>query len=229
MLELDRTLGSSRQLRDQSLAVVGLSVGLAPQLGVEHGEVIRHDQPDLVLRPVGRRVVVFGGLVLAGDLEPEPLEHEVRLPRVLPAAELLGHEDAAQEVPARQADHGLRGVPLALVDEHVAGGLTERITGTGVEVGARLEDVRAGQTCRDRLGHVAGPGGQSPEEVTMARSQHMTAYGSIRSQACLDPFYDQPHSLPSRRSRSETLGRWPAWTASPRLTRASRDAPCGRS
>ena len=125
------------QKGNQSLAVLRLLVWLTLQLGFEHGEVIRHDEPNLLLRPVTGGIGILDGLTFAlpNDRESQLSEHEVGLSRSLTAAEFLGQQDSTQGVPARQADNGFGRVSLPLVQKFVTRRLTERMIETGVEVG----------------------------------------------------------------------------------------------
>ena len=88
-----------RQKGNQSLAVLRLLVWLTLQLGFEHGEVIRHDEPNLLLRPVTGGIGILDGLTFAlpNDRESQLSEHEVGLSRSLTAAELLGQQDSTKE------------------------------------------------------------------------------------------------------------------------------------
>ncbi len=78
-----------------------LLVWLTLQLGFEHGEVIRHDEPNLLIRPVTGGIGILDGLTFAlpNDRESQLSEHEVGLSRSLTAAEFLGQQDSTQEVP----------------------------------------------------------------------------------------------------------------------------------
>jgi|SRR5271166_441373 len=136
---LNSTEASERPARrgDQSLAVLRFLVWLVLQLGYEHGEVIRHDEPNLLLRPITGGIDILDGLTFAfpNDGESQLSEDEVCLPWCLTAAELLGQQHSTQGVPARQADNGFGRVSLPLVQKLVTGRLTERMIKTGVEVG----------------------------------------------------------------------------------------------
>ena len=110
---------------------------LALQLGNEHGEVIRHDEPNLLLGPITGSIGILNGLTFAlpNDRESQLSENEVGLPRSLPTAELLGQQNSTQGVTARQADNGFGWVSLPLVQKLVTRRLTERMIDTGIEVG----------------------------------------------------------------------------------------------
>jgi hypothetical protein len=136
-LEFDGAIGSTRQEWHQSLSVPRLLVGLPLQFGFEHGEVIRHDEPNLLIRPVTGGIGILDGLTFAlpNDRESQLSEDEVCLPRCLTAAELLGQQHSTQGVPARQADNGFGRVSLPLVQKLVNRRLTERMIDAGIEVG----------------------------------------------------------------------------------------------
>src|SRR5271157_3435251 len=125
------------QKGDQRLAVLRLLVWLTLQLGYEHGEVIRHDEPNLLIRPVTGGIGILDGLTFAlpNDRESQLSEDEVGLSWCLSSAEFLGEQDSTQRVPARQADDGFGRVSLPLVQKLVTRRLTERMIDTGIEVG----------------------------------------------------------------------------------------------
>ncbi len=137
MLELDRAIGSPTQKGNKSLAVLRFLVWLALQLGFEHGEVIRHDEPNLLLRPITGGIDILDRLLLSlsENCESQLSEDEVGLSWCLTAAELLGQQDSTQGVPARQADNGFGRVSLPLMKKLVTSRLTERMIDTGIEVG----------------------------------------------------------------------------------------------
>ena len=69
---LNSTEPSERPARRgiRRLAVLRLLVWLALQLGFEHGEVIRHDEPNLLLGPITGGIGILVGLALSLSDEP---------------------------------------------------------------------------------------------------------------------------------------------------------------
>jgi hypothetical protein len=134
--------------------VVALAEGLAEDFLLQHGEVIGHDEVNLLLRPVNSGlflVLLLHGLALPDDGEPELPQDEVGLTGGLAAAELVGLTDLARPIAARQADDGLGRLSLAFVYDLVPGRWAERVDDPRVQAGQRLLHVFLRQGWRDGL------------------------------------------------------------------------------
>jgi hypothetical protein len=98
---------------------------------------------DPLIRPDGSWIYSYFEV----DLGRDGLEEEHMPPG------LERHHDPAEQGPAGQPDDRLGRVPLALVDQLVAGRRPEGMLDPCVQVGQRLEDAFPGQALGDRLGH----------------------------------------------------------------------------
>lgn len=77
----------------------------------------------------------------------------IRLPCPFSTAELIRLQYSTDGMPTGESDHGLRWVPFAVVDEFVAGGFTEWVLGTTVQICEGLQDVFAGEVRGDGWRH----------------------------------------------------------------------------
>ncbi len=78
-LNFDRAIGSPTQKGNQSLAVLRLLVWLSLRFSFEHGEVIRHDEPNLLIRPVTGGIGILDGLTFALPNDRESQLSETKL------------------------------------------------------------------------------------------------------------------------------------------------------
>jgi hypothetical protein len=98
-----------------------LTVPRSPQLGLEHGELIRHDESDLVFSPVSIsvRVLIGVGLGLSEDCEATLAQHVIGLPWCPTAPELLRQQNPAERIARGQTDDGVGWIMLTFVQKLV--------------------------------------------------------------------------------------------------------------